>query len=459
MSTVDFPTWFNSGCYGGLACCMFAIAANALYTTLRQRGTTRQLAGAIVICVISALLLLPALVWYDMRFSTLQATLSFAEIEVALGYVALCGWILPLGVTSTYCLFTAPRSTTTSFHIPRLPLRVPTDATGAIHPPRHQPGTLEPFVFDEDTPWAWLEYSGGNFHGQRLALKRKIATVGRDEDNDIWIDDDVASRHHAELAWDEGKIYITDCNSLNGVLLNGRRIRGYALLRTNDTLEIGEQRFIFIAAQPSQESAGQSDPLANHRWHLSQDAPNTEAAILPATEPLAEGTARAPAAPVEGATPGGAWKPLQDTAEIDHATPWPFDKDRCGALTITDSEMAGQSFLLDRPLMTIGRGSESDIVINDASISRQHAQFLRQADGDYVQDLASRNGTKVNDEPLLKPRLLAPGDVVCLGNICLRYTSVQMAPTSPLTQGLSSRSISGLNSGPLPLRLPSKQKE
>src|SRR5579884_4019889 len=177
---VVFPTWFNSGCYGGLACCMFAVAANALYTSLRQRGTTRQLAGAIVICVISALLLLPAIIWYNMRFAALQATLSFAEIEVALGYVALCGWILPLGVTSTYYLFTTPRSTTTSFHIPRLQRRAHPSAASALHPPRHQPGMLEPFVFDEDTPWGWLEYSGGNFQGQRLALKRKIATIGRD---------------------------------------------------------------------------------------------------------------------------------------------------------------------------------------------------------------------------------------------------------------------------------------
>jgi pSer/pThr/pTyr-binding forkhead associated (FHA) protein len=456
----DFPTWFNSGCYGGLACCMFAIAANALYTTLRQRGTTRQLAGAIVICVVSALLLLPALVWYDMRFAALQAALSFAEVEVALGYVALCGWILPLGVTSTYYLFTTPRSTTTSFHIPRLQRRSHADATRALHPPHHQPGALEPFVFDEDTPWGWLEYSGGNFQGQRLALKRKVATIGRDEDNDIWIDDDVASRHHAELVWDEGKIYIVDCNSLNGVLLNGRRIQGHALLRTSDMLEIGEQRFIFIAAQQSQEPAEQSDPLANHKWRPSQGASGTEAAILPATEPLAEGAALAPApAAVEPTTMGEGWKTLQDTAEIDHATPWPFNKDRGGALTIRDGEMAGQCFLLDRPLITVGRGFESDIVINDASISRQHAQFLRQADGDYVQDLASRNGTKVNDEPLLKPRLLAPGDIVCLGNICLAYTSVQMAPNLPLTQVNASQSLSGLNGGPVPLRLPSKQKE
>src|SRR6266566_7479361 len=95
-NSVDFPTWFSFGCYSGLACCMFAIAVNALYTTLRKRGTTRQLAGAIVTCVTSALLLLLALAWYDMRFSIEQAVISVAEVEVVLVYVALFGWFLPL---------------------------------------------------------------------------------------------------------------------------------------------------------------------------------------------------------------------------------------------------------------------------------------------------------------------------------------------------------------------------
>ncbi len=95
-SGVDFPTWFSAGCFGGLACCMFAIAINALYTTLRRRGTTRQLAGAVVTCVISALLLLPALVWYDQRFSVEGAAISAAEVEVVFVYVALWGWLLPL---------------------------------------------------------------------------------------------------------------------------------------------------------------------------------------------------------------------------------------------------------------------------------------------------------------------------------------------------------------------------
>src|SRR5213596_1839487 len=96
---------------------MFAIAFNALYTSLRKRGTTRQLASVIVTCVISALLLLPGLIWFNIRFNVVQAAIAVAEVEVVLIYVALCGWLLPLGVTTIYCLFTLSCSSTTSVHI------------------------------------------------------------------------------------------------------------------------------------------------------------------------------------------------------------------------------------------------------------------------------------------------------------------------------------------------------
>ncbi len=181
---------------------MFAIAVNALYTTLWRRGTTRQLAGAIVTCVISALLLLPAIVWYNGRFGIEQAAISVAEVEVALVYLALFGWFLPLSVTVSYCLFSLPRTSTTSVHIPRQKRTRTTraNAVTALNPPRHQPGVVAPFVFGEDIPWGWFVYRGGRFQGQRLALKRRVVTIGRGEHNDIWLDDDMASRNHAELA-------------------------------------------------------------------------------------------------------------------------------------------------------------------------------------------------------------------------------------------------------------------
>ncbi len=268
---------------------MLAVAINAVYTSLRRRGTTRQLAGTIVICVISALLLLPAIIWYNVRFGAQQVALSHLEVGLVLVYVALLGWFSPLTVTVAYCLFTQPRTTTTSVHIPRQ--RRPTRANPAtvITPPRHQPGVIAPYVFNEDTPWGWLTYRSGRLQGQRLALKRAIVTIGRGEDNDVWLDDELASRRHAELAWDQGQAYITDCDSLNGVLLNGKRIRGTAIVEQGAMLEIGSHRFFFEKTDPSSIVGTEDDPLSHHAWpwqagneHLKETpAPGVEAGQVP----------------------------------------------------------------------------------------------------------------------------------------------------------------------------------
>ncbi len=466
---------------------MIAIALNALYTTIRKRGTTRQLAGAIVTCVISALLLLPAILWYNVRFSAVQAAISVVEITLALIYVAVCGWILPLGVTASYCLFTRPRDSHTSARIPRQ--RKHTKRTtrgnavaGRSPLPRRQPGVPAPFVFSEDVPWGWLEHRAGRFQGQKLALKRTVVTIGREEDNDIWLDDETSSRYHAELAWEGGQAYVTDCDSLNGVLLNGRRIRGTLVIKGGDLLEIGAHRFLFeMAARP--DPLDQDDPLLHHvrRPAVMLDNIDRDTPVQPGrtpasanafpTQPLDEEDAvefdrfelHGAAHQLPRTTPGeinvalANFDEWEDTATLDPVTPAP-QIERPGSLcVICSGELMGRSFLLDRPVLTVGRAAESDVIIPDVSISRRHVQFSRQAQGDYVQDLASRNGTKVNGELLKAPRLLQQGDIISLGNIRLEYTFIPEAQTTSLPP-LPTTSLARTPSGPVPLRLPSKPK-
>ena len=472
---------------------MFAIAVNALYTTLRKRGTTRQLAGVIVACVLSALLLLPAILWYNFRFSAEPGLLSLTEVTVVLIYIVLWGWLVPINVTLGYCLFTEPRDSNTSVRIPRHAKRTTRANTtaGAVVPPKRQPGVSIPFVYGDGIPWGWLEYRSGRFSGQKLALTHVIVSIGREEDNDIWLDDDTASRYHAELAWNAGQVYLTDNNSLNGVLLNGKRIRGSLIIKSADLLEIGAHRFLFEAA----EAPGmQDDPLLHHIRRssvgLESEAFDDSEAPFDVDAPLAvkndnEPSTRSPAAamPVEHETlqdlvgfnqDSIASEQLQEKSDRNKAgqdsfEPWEEtlaldptsvsssaqSGSRGSMLVICNGEQEGKSFLLDRSVLTIGRGSESDIVINDTSISRRHAQFLQQVNGDYVQDLASRNGTKVNNEPLNAPRLLQKGDTICLGSICLEYTFVPEAHTTPLPPLPAPPPLRPI-SGPVPLRLPSK---
>ncbi len=463
---------------------MLAVAVNALYTTLRKRGTTRQLAGAIVACVISALLLLPAIIWYETRFSPSQAGIPVVEITAMLAFVAFCGWILPLSVTTAYCLFSPPRDSNTSIGIPRqLNYRKRTTRGNAVGRevslPKRQLGVVAPFVFGEDIPWGWLEHRSGRFQGQKLALNRSVISIGREEDNDIWLDDETSSRYHAELVWDSGQVYIADRNSLNGVLLNGRRIRGTLVVKNGDLVEIGSHRFIFEVAERPIPLAEQDDPLMPHLRRLSlspetgfpEDGRRLASAHAPPTKPMDQETPFTlddleldhQASQLPRSTPSeisiGTSDPgtLKNAPGLNPITP-PITSERPGSLcTIYNGVMVGRSFLLDRSELTVGSSAECDVIVQDSSVASQHARFLCQNDGDYVQDLSGQNTTVVNGVQVKGSLLLRKGDIIHLGNIRLEYTFIPEASTAsfpPLPMPVSTFPTVG----PGPLRLPSKQK-
>jgi pSer/pThr/pTyr-binding forkhead associated (FHA) protein len=82
----------------------------------------------------------------------------------------------------------------------------------------------------------------------------------------------------------------------------------------------------------------------------------------------------------------------------------------------------GTTFELDSSALTIGRGGQNDISIEeDEFASARHARFEPRRDGVWVQDRGSTNGTYVNGTQLDRPRRLTEGDVVRVGETDLRY--------------------------------------
>ncbi len=89
-------------------------------------------------------------------------------------------------------------------------------------------------------------------------------------------------------------------------------------------------------------------------------------------------------------------------------------------LVVQRGPNAGSRFLLDHDETTAGRHVDSDIFLDDISVSRRHVQFLRSAEGVRVKDLGSLNGTYVNRE-LVDEVLLRPDDEVQIGKFRLVF--------------------------------------
>ena len=74
----------------------------------------------------------------------------------------------------------------------------------------------------------------------------------------------------------------------------------------------------------------------------------------------------------------------------------------------------GQSFVVDRTFATIGRDPSSDIVIDEPSVSRRHAQIVYRDGWFHVQDLGSANRLAVNGVPIQGSTRIGPGDQIAL---------------------------------------------
>jgi FHA domain/zinc-ribbon domain len=91
-----------------------------------------------------------------------------------------------------------------------------------------------------------------------------------------------------------------------------------------------------------------------------------------------------------------------------------------GLLVVRRGPNAGSRFLLDADVTTAGRHPESDIFLDDVTVSRRHAEFRKSEEGFAVRDVGSLNGTYINRERI-DEALLQGGDEVQIGKFRLVF--------------------------------------
>ncbi len=71
-------------------------------------------------------------------------------------------------------------------------------------------------------------------------------TLGRANDNNIYIKDPFVSKRHMKVTEDEGEYYLEDLNSANGTFLNEERILDVVKLESGDVIKVGNVEFLFV---------------------------------------------------------------------------------------------------------------------------------------------------------------------------------------------------------------------
>jgi Protein of unknown function (DUF3662)/FHA domain len=197
-------------------------------------------------------------------------------------------------------------------------------------------------------------------------------------------------------------------------------------------------------------AAGPAAPAASAAPGASTSLPESPAPAVPAAGPAASGVPAAPAAP-GSASPSGPAAPQSASALPPAPAGRPAGVQRDGepreergqTMIYSDAEHVrgpleeADGKRLKRALLTIadrrvlvpprggviGRSRECDIVIEDAGISRRHAELRPYGEGWVVSDLGSTNGLRVNGRIVEGPQALSSGDRLELGSTEILFES------------------------------------
>ncbi len=93
-------------------------------------------------------------------------------------------------------------------------------------------------------------------------------------------------------------------------------------------------------------------------------------------------------------------------------------------LVVRKGPNEGSKYMLDAEVTRAGRHPDSDIFLDDITVSRRHAEIVRRADGFHVSDVGSLNGTYVNRDRVEEVKL-SNGDELQIGKFKLVFFTGQ----------------------------------
>ena len=93
----------------------------------------------------------------------------------------------------------------------------------------------------------------------------------------------------------------------------------------------------------------------------------------------------------------------------------------------------GREYILEAPIVTIGRRDENTVVIKDPTVSRKHAEIRREGDDFLIADKNSTSGVMVNGQAIAGEQRLRDGDRISIGTSAIFLVQLQPVEEKTIT--------------------------
>lgn len=233
--------------------------------------------------------------------------------------------------------------------------------------------------------------------------------LGRVADCEIYIDSHLLSRQHAKLWVEDSLVRLQDLGSTNGTFVNSMRISAPVVLQHGDVITIGDEKLVFIASDPADDSLltenlgdpNLDDYAASHTMVRAHSFEERSWPFLAGNESDPQSLVAEPPA----------------AARLNpQAVP--------ALLIVRSGRRKGTAIELRAPrgvdqFWSIGRSSLCDVVLDDPTVSSDHASIRMVAGQWYVADNDSTNGVKLNGVGISQAEC-QHGDLLTVGSVQLQ---------------------------------------
>ena len=249
-------------------------------------------------------------------------------------------------------------------------------------------------------------------HGDReaeveISVSTKPIILGRGEGSTVLLNDPSVSQNHAKIMMRQGKVYIRDMESTNGVLVNGEQIstEKSQIIIPGDQIDIG----IYTFTLQDLEENNEMTKLSPVESDAEENELRTRIEMHSEDQQIADDEKTA--------------INVEDVEEVEEATVL-MSMDQPAKLVIIKGIEKNREYLLDKREMLIGRSEDNEIRLNDPKVSRGHHAKLTVNDDHTVkvEDLNSTNGIYIKGKRVTSANLSKSKEIQ-IGETILRYVA------------------------------------
>ena len=227
---------------------------------------------------------------------------------------------------------------------------------------------------------------------KEMPVGSKEVSIGRSPENGLVIDNPAVSHYHARVFSEEGRLMLEDFGSMNGTFVNGQRVK-MVTLKPGDSVGIGKHTIVVSESRDL-------DGFASGNSGVKAAAPKINETVMLDTKERREF--------------------LQKVAAVGESSQVAPSRLKVATLVVRKCRTDRSEYVLNDKLTVVGKSGMATVKLKGWFAPKAAAQITRRDDHSYYIGAADKI-PNVNGQPILRPTILSPGDIIVVAGIELEF--------------------------------------